>query len=74
VGAQTGLGGETLAADGAVERPVFGPFHLGVVVTEMLLQVGQLYESSSALGQVASVRPFSCWEKNEKTDSFNIRR
>lgn len=60
VGAQTGLSGETLATYGAVKRPVFGPLHLGVVVPEMLLQVRQLYESSSTLGQVASVRSFSC--------------
>lgn len=66
VGAQTGLGGKTLAAYGAVERPVFGPLHLGVVVPEMLLQIGQLYESSSALGQMASVRSFSCENTGEK--------
>jgi len=65
VGAQTGLGGETFATDGAVERPVFGPLHLGVVVAEMLLQIGQLYESSSALGQMASVRSFSCKTKTK---------
>lgn len=60
MGAQTGLGGETLAADGAVERSVLGPLHLGVVVAEVLLQIGQLYESSSAFGQVTSVRSFAC--------------
>lgn len=68
VGAQTGLGGETFAADGAVERPVFGPLHLGIVVAEMLLQIGQLYESSSALGQVASVRSFSCMQSGVLLD------
>lgn len=60
VGAQTGLGGETLAADGAVERPVLGSFHLGVMITEVLLQVGQLYKSSTALGQVTPVGSFAC--------------
>lgn len=68
--AQTGFRGETFAADGAVKRPVFGPFHLGVVVPEMLLQIGQLYESSSALGQVTSVRSFSCGRKEKENIFF----
>jgi len=37
VGAQTGLGGETFATDGAVEWPVFGPLYLSIVIAEMLL-------------------------------------
>lgn len=40
VRAQTGLGGKALSANVAMERPVFRPFHLRVVVAQMLLQVG----------------------------------
>jgi hypothetical protein len=42
VGAEGGLGGEALAADVAVERPVLEPFQLRLVVPEMLLEVRQL--------------------------------
>lgn len=33
VGAQTWFGGEALSANCAMEGAVFGPFHLGVVVS-----------------------------------------
>lgn len=58
--AQAGLGGEALAADVAVERPVLGALHLGVVVAQVLLQVGQLDEGAAALGQMALVRALAC--------------
>jgi hypothetical protein len=56
---KTRLGGESLSANRTVEGPIFGPFHLGVVVAEVLLQVGQLDEGSSAIRQVTLVRPLS---------------
>lgn len=56
MGSKGGLGGETFAADGALEGPVLGSLQLGVVVTQVLLQVGQLDEGPAALGHVTSVR------------------
>lgn len=53
---ETRLGGETLAAEIAVERTALGPLDLGVVVAKVLLQVRQLDERSAALRQVAFVR------------------
>lgn len=53
---ETRLGGETLAAEIAVERAALGPLDLGVVVAKVLLQVRQLDERSAALRQVAFVR------------------
>jgi hypothetical protein len=56
MGSETGLGGEPFAADVAVEWPVLGSLHLGVVIAKVLLQVGQLDERASAVGKVAFVR------------------
>jgi hypothetical protein len=36
---EAGLCGESLPADGAVERPVLGSLHLGVMVPQVLLKV-----------------------------------
>lgn len=47
---EAGLGGETLAADVAVEGTVLGALHLGVVVPQVLLQVRQLDEGAPAVG------------------------
>lgn len=55
VRSETALGGETLATDVAVEGPVLGPLHLGVVVAEVLLQVRQLDEGAPAVWEVAFV-------------------
>lgn len=57
------LSGETLAADVAVERSVLRPFHLGVVVAQMLLKIGQLDEGAAALWEVAFVGTFT-WKKD----------
>lgn len=59
VGAQTGLGGEAFAADVAVERAVFGALHLGVVISQVLLQVRQLDERPPAVGKVTFVWTFT---------------
>lgn len=64
VRSERALRGEALAADVAVEGPVLGALHLGVVVAEVLLQVGELDEGAPALGQVALVGPLAC---NTKT-------
>lgn len=47
---EAGLGSETFAADVAVKRPIFRSFYLGVVISEVLLQVAELYEGSAAVG------------------------
>ena len=57
MGPETGLGGEPLAADVAVEGPVLEPLDLALVVAEVLLQVRELDEGAPALGDVALVRP-----------------
>lgn len=59
VGAQTGFGGEAFAADVAVERAVFGALHLGVVISQVLLQVRQLDERPPAVGKVTFVWTFT---------------
>lgn len=56
---QTRLGREALAADVTVERPVFRALHLGIVVAQVLLQIGQLDEGATAFGQVALVGTFA---------------
>ena len=60
VSPQTALCGESLSTDVAVERSVLQPLNLGLVVSEVLLQVGQLDEGSTALRYVALVRTFTC--------------
>ena len=65
VGAQRGLGGESFAADGALEGPVLGALQLGVVVAQVLLQVRQLDEGPAALRNVASVRTLTCAPKKK---------
>jgi len=59
VSAERRLCGEALATDGTLERPVLGPLQLGVVVPQVLLQVGQLDESPAAFGHVTTVRSFT---------------
>lgn len=39
VGTKAGFCGEAFAADVAMERPVLRPFHLGVVISKVLLQI-----------------------------------
>lgn len=39
VGTKAGFCGEAFAADVAMERPVLRPFHLGVVIPKVLLQI-----------------------------------
>lgn len=55
VGAEAALRGKALSADVAVEGAVLGSLHLGVVVPQVLLEVGQLDEGAAAVGQVAFV-------------------
>lgn len=49
VGPQAGLGGEALAADVALERPVLGALHLRVVIPEVLLEIRQLDKGPAAV-------------------------
>lgn len=66
---QTGLGGETLPADVTMEWTVFRALHLGVVVAQVLLQIGQLDEGATALRQMALVGALAyCVGEGEKTD------
>lgn len=58
--AQTGLGGEALSTNVTVERPIFGPFHLSIVIPQVLLQIGQLDEGPATVGQMTFVRTFAC--------------
>ena len=60
VGAQGGFGSEAFAAYGTLERPVLGSFQLGIVVAEVLLQVGQLDKGSSTFRHVATVGSLTC--------------
>lgn len=59
--AQTRLGSESLAADVAVKWTVLGALYLGIVVSQMLLQVRELNEGASTFGQMTLVRPFAWW-------------
>ena len=65
MGAQAALGGEPLAADLAVERPVLHALDLRIVVPQVLLQVRQLDEGAAALGVVALVRPLTWGERGQ---------
>ena len=58
-----GLGGETFTTNCTVERAIFQPLQLGLVVPQMLLQVGQLNEGSTAIRHVAFVRTFTYKEQ-----------
>ena len=42
-----------------MERPVLQPLNLALVVSEMLLQVRQLYEGPATIGDVTLVRPLA---------------
>lgn len=57
--AQAGLGREALAAQVAVKRAALGPLDLRIVVAQVLLQVGKLYESPATVRQMALVRSFA---------------
>uniref|UniRef100_A0A8W7PJ93 Uncharacterized protein n=1 Tax=Anopheles coluzzii TaxID=1518534 RepID=A0A8W7PJ93_ANOCL len=54
-----GLGREALAAQVAVKRAALGPLDLRIVVAQVLLQVGKLYESPATVRQMALVRSFA---------------
>ena len=56
---EAALGSEPLAADVAVEGPVFQPLYLGLVVPEVLLQVGQLDEGPATVRDVTLVGSLS---------------
>ena len=59
-----GLGGETFTTNCTVERAIFQPLQLGLVVPQMLLQVGQLNKGSTAIRHVAFVRTFTYMEQS----------
>ena len=59
-----GLGGETFTTNCTVERAIFQPLQLGLVVPQMLLQVGQLNKGSTAIRHVAFVRTFTYKEQS----------
>ena len=56
---ETTLCSEPLAADVAVEGSVFQPLNLRLVITKVLLQVGQLDERSPTLRNVTFVGALS---------------
>ena len=56
---EAALGSEPLAADVAVEGSVFQPLNLRLVITKVLLQVGQLDERSPTLRNVTFVGALS---------------
>lgn len=58
MGAQARFGCKTFSTDVAVKGSIFGPFDLSVVVSEVLLQIGELYKGSTAVWQVAFIRTF----------------
>lgn len=60
VGSQTALRGKSLSTDVAVERPVFQSLDLRLVVSKVLLKVGQLDEGPTTLWYVALVRTLAC--------------
>ena len=60
VGSQTALSGKSLSTDVAVERPVFQSLDLRLVVSKVLLKVGQLDEGPTTLWYVALVLTLAC--------------
>ena len=60
VGSQTALRGKSLSTDVAVERPVLQSLDLRLVVSKVLLKVGQLDEGPATLWYVALVRTLAC--------------
>jgi len=60
VGSQTAFRGKSLSTDVAVERPVFQSLDLRLVVSKVLLKVGQLDEGPTTLWDVALVRTLAC--------------
>ena len=60
VSPQTALRGKSLSTDVAVERPVFQSLDLRLVVSKVLLKVGQLDEGPTTLWDVALVRTLAC--------------
>ena len=60
VGSQTALSGKSLSTDVAVERPVFQSLDLRLVVSKVLLKVGQLDEGPTTLWDVALVWTLAC--------------
>lgn len=59
MGAETRLGGESLAANVAVKWTVLGALHLGIVISQMLLQVRQLNEGAATVRQMTLVGPLA---------------
>ena len=60
VGSQTALRGKSLSTDVAVKRPVLQSLDLRLVVSKVLLKVGQLDEGPTTLWYVALVRTLAC--------------
>ena len=60
MGSQTALRGKSLSTDVAVERPVLQSLDLRLVVSKVLLKVGQLDEGPTTLWYVALVRTLAC--------------
>lgn len=50
----------------AMERSVFRPFHLSVVIPKVLLEIGKLYEGSTAVRKVTFVWTFS-WKLTKQS-------
>lgn len=59
VSPQTAIRREALAAYVAVEGSAPGAFHLAVMISQMLLQVGQLDECPATFGDMALVGPLA---------------
>lgn len=57
---ETGLSRESFSADVTMERTIFCPFYLSIVIPQVLLEVGELDKSATAVRQMAFVRPLTC--------------
>lgn len=65
---------ESFPADVAMEGTILRPLNLCVVIPQMLLQIRQLNEGSSAVRQVALVRALTCKNGSDVACVRNGRR
>lgn len=68
---KTALSSKALATYIAMKGSVFSPFHLSIMVPQMLLEVGQLDEGSTTVWQVAFVRSFT-WKRRPFQSGFEF--
>lgn len=70
---KTGLCREPFSTNGTMKRPIFGPFDLSVMISEMLLKVRELNKSPSAVRQMALVGPLSCKKETINDKPSNLK-